>query len=573
MPALTSSSPPVGVPFGRYIIRTRLGRGGMGEVFLADQLGPLGPVRPVALKRLLPAQTDNPQVVRLFLEEMATAAQLSHPNIAVTYDFGEVEGVYFIAMEYVDGLPLDQLLRCSGPLPPDAVAGVGIGITQALQYAHERRSSGAPASVIHQDVTPHNIIVSREGECKLLDFGIAKTEAAVRQGTLRAKVRYAAPEQLRGALPNRRFDIWSLGVTMYLAVSGKLPFPQREMADRLAACDAGDYVPLEQAVPDAAALAPVIHRALRADPEARFASAGAMGEALLAALPTTQERRREHLRTLVSKASTAPAEMDGGELTSTGVAAPVELAVRLESAVATETAHVANTAPIVFEDDAPTRLTANNTAVVLADPEPEPAPRSRAWTVVLLGLTLGAVIVGALRWSTQSPASQPLLPNAQISPAAPIEAQISKDAGTSQAQAVIPKVDLPPAPVTKKTPTRRKLRRNPRSKAVPKSKRRPTPKAEPKPEPAPIAAPKPATPTTGLLSVRTVPWGRVFVDGRALGEGVVARRPLPVGRHDLRLEPGEGQQPHHTVTIQIVGGETTRVFYNFDTAERRITPP
>ncbi len=568
MPATPRSLPPVGVPFGRYVIRTRLGRGGMGEVFLADQLGPLGPVRPVALKRLLPSQTDDPQVVRLFLEEMATAAQLSHPNIAVTYDFGEVEGVYFIAMEYVDGLPLDQLLRSSGPLPTDAVAGVAIGITQALQYAHERRSAGAPASVIHQDVTPHNIIVSREGECKLLDFGIAKTEAAARQGKLRAKVRYAAPEQLRGALPDRRFDIWSLGITMYLALSGKLPFPQKEMADRLAAAEAGAFTPLQEAVPHAAALAPVINRALSAEPDARFASAEAMGEALLAALPMPPERQRQCLRALVAEASCAPADMDGGELTSTGVAASgTGLAAQNASEALLEPAAATKTTPLPFKDDAPTRLTTETAAVAMSTLPTPKQTKDRPWAVVIVGLLLGAVVVGGLRLSEPPSAEvhivQPELP--KVEPRVSSESTLAPDAPSVEA---IPPTPKPSSPATAKVVRRRKpLRRAPK-KARTKAARVP----QSKPAPNPVAKPKPR-PATGHLSVRTVPWGRVFVDGRRLGEGVIARRPLSAGRHDLRLEAGEGQHSDHSVTIQIVGGVTTRVFYNFDTAERRITPP
>ncbi|MCA9554909.1 MAG: serine/threonine protein kinase, partial [Myxococcales bacterium] len=226
---------PPGVPFGKYVIRTRLGQGGMGEVFLADQLGPLGPVRPVALKRLLPKHTHDPHVVRMFLEEMGVAAQLSHPHIVVTYDFGELDGAYFLAMEYVDGLALDRLVAEQGPLPLDAVVTLGRHIASALQHAHERVSAGAPTPVVHQDVTPHNILVSRAGDAKLLDFGIARTEAAALGERVHAKVRYAAPEQLRRAPPDRRFDVWGLGVTLYQALTGRLPFPQADLPSRVRA--------------------------------------------------------------------------------------------------------------------------------------------------------------------------------------------------------------------------------------------------------------------------------------------------------------------------------------------------
>ncbi|MCB9648634.1 MAG: serine/threonine protein kinase [Deltaproteobacteria bacterium] len=165
----------------------------------------------MALKRLLPKHTHDPHVVRMFLEEMGVAAQLSHPHIVVTYDFGELDGAYFLAMEYVDGLALDRLVAEQGPLPLDAVVTLGRHIASALQHAHERVSAGAPTPVVHQDVTPHNILVSRAGDAKLLDFGIARTEAAALGERVHAKVRYAAPEQLRRAPPDRRFDVWGLG--------------------------------------------------------------------------------------------------------------------------------------------------------------------------------------------------------------------------------------------------------------------------------------------------------------------------------------------------------------------------
>src|SRR5688500_2535724 len=121
------------------MIRRRLGRGGMGEVFLADQLGPLGPVRPVALKRMLPQLANDQQASQMFLEEMGLIAKLNHPNIATTFDFGEVDGVYFIAMELVEGLTLAEIEATVGPLPIEETIAIVQAVADALAHAHAEK--------------------------------------------------------------------------------------------------------------------------------------------------------------------------------------------------------------------------------------------------------------------------------------------------------------------------------------------------------------------------------------------------------------------------------------------------
>lgn len=556
MSAPSSPSPSLGVPFGRYLIRTRLGRGGMGEVFLADQLGPLGPVRPVALKRLLPTHTDNTQVVQLFFEEMATAAQLSHPNIAVTYDFGEVEGVYFIAMEYVDGLPLDQLIRNLGCLPVPAVVAITQALSEALQYAHDRKAAGQPAPVVHQDVTPHNVIVSRDGQTKLLDFGIARTEAVAQQGRLRAKVRYAAPEQLRGAPPDRRFDVWGLGVTMYQALSGRLPFPQKEFGPRLAAAEAGRFIALGEAQPEAASLEHIIHKALHPDPQERFRSVESLCAAVLQVHPLSISEGQEHLSQLVAQVSSAPRHLDGGELTSTGVQVPAPITPSLP----------APPPDGEFVDDGPTRVTRAHGA---ASPPAPAAPPRRPFAVVATGLLVGAALVTGLRLVTapeaEAPVSQVKLqtePALRVAepPIGPPESAVTATRADGAQESAPPSrraaaVVAAPPPPQKRAGARRVSHRRP----------------APRPAEVP-AGPVVSERALGLVSVRTVPWARVFLDGQSVGEGVIARRPVAAGPHALRLEPGEGEHTAKTLSINVTPGETTRVFFDFETQELRIAP-
>jgi hypothetical protein len=574
------SAPPStpGVPFGKYVIRTRLGRGGMGEVFLADQLGPLGPVRPVALKRLLPKHTDDPHVVRMFLEEMAVAAQLSHPNIAVTYDFGEVEGVYFLAMEYVDGLALDRLLAERGPLPLDAVVTLGQHVASALQHAHERVAAGAPSPVVHQDVTPHNILVSRSGDAKLLDFGIARTEAAALGQRVHAKVRYAAPEQLRRAPPDRRFDVWALGVTLYEALSGRTPFPQADLPSRLRAQEGAHFVPVDELVPSAKPLAEVVHRALAPRPQDRFQSAAALADALAEACPVPTAQGRAALGAAVAATSAAPASLDGGEITATGVPAPAPPRTATRS-----------------EDVAPTRIWA---------PAPAPPrPRSGVWLAVAGGLVLGGLgVVVARVAAAPDPAPTVVLrtaaPAAPGAGAAPLAEADRRAAPPPGPDALAPEAPGPglgapadvgagpgtPAPPTDGAPPAEappplEPDRAGSPAAAPRSPRR-APRRPAAGAGAGVAAASPSASAPsggplatglGLVSIRTIPWARVSVDGRPLGEGVIAQRPLPAGAHLLRLVRGDGLGGPREVPITIVAGATTRVFVDFDRDEVRVT--
>src|SRR5262252_7667865 len=162
-----------GIRFGQYILLKRIARGGMAEVFLAQQRGLEGFDRRVAVKRILPHLADSPDFTKMFLGEAKLAAQLTHPNIVHIYDFGKVEGDYFIAMEYVDGVHAGQLFKHDEKLPMSLIARIGADAAAALHYAHElRSSSGKPLDLVHRDVSPANIMVSFDGAVKLCDFGI-----------------------------------------------------------------------------------------------------------------------------------------------------------------------------------------------------------------------------------------------------------------------------------------------------------------------------------------------------------------------------------------------------------------
>lgn len=217
---MSNPSPERPVFNDRYEIHSRIGRGGMADVFLArDRLLD----RPVAVKVLFPEYATDPSFVERFRREAQAAANLNHPNIVGVYDWGRQGGTYFIVMEYVNGRTLAEQLKSDGPLAPMRAVDVAGEVTAALSFAHRN-------GVVHRDVKPGNILVSPSGTVKVADFGIARalnstTEAELTQaGAVMGTATYFSPEQAQGANPDPRSDLYSLGIVMYEMVAGKPPF-------------------------------------------------------------------------------------------------------------------------------------------------------------------------------------------------------------------------------------------------------------------------------------------------------------------------------------------------------------
>ncbi|MCA9714321.1 MAG: serine/threonine protein kinase, partial [Myxococcales bacterium] len=205
---------------GKYQLITKLGAGGMAELFLARTEAIHGIEKFVALKRIPAGHARDKEFVRMFLEEARLAATLSHPNIAQVYDVGKEAGTYFFTMEYLQGLDLARLLRGlfkRGEWPPlQHVLAIIIGTAAGLHYAHRKEGrDGRLLNIVHRDVSPSNIFITYEGGVKLLDFGIAKATTAktvTETGALKGKIPYMSPEQVRGEKLDQRSDIFSLGI-------------------------------------------------------------------------------------------------------------------------------------------------------------------------------------------------------------------------------------------------------------------------------------------------------------------------------------------------------------------------
>ncbi|GAB4299165.1 MAG: hypothetical protein Kow0090_14630 [Myxococcota bacterium] len=220
------------IPFGKYYLLDRVNVGGMAEVFRAKIYGVEDFERLIAIKRILPNIAEDEEFITMFIDEAKIAVQLTHANIAQIYDLGKVDDSYFIALEYVHGKDLraiwDRLRKKGEFMPSDMAAFIIHKVCEALDYAHRKKDkNGKDLNLVHRDVSPQNILVSYEGEVKVIDFGIAKAarkSTKTQAGILKGKFGYMSPEQVRGLPIDRRSDIFAIGVVLYELVTGERLF-------------------------------------------------------------------------------------------------------------------------------------------------------------------------------------------------------------------------------------------------------------------------------------------------------------------------------------------------------------
>jgi serine/threonine protein kinase/tetratricopeptide (TPR) repeat protein len=289
--------------FGRYTLTQRIGEGGMAEVYLAQVTVAEGLSKRVVVKKIRKEFADQPEFTRMFVEEAKIALGLNHANIVQVFDFGQVHGSFYLAMELVEGLDLMGLVhtvRARGERMPVVIAAyIAHQAAAGLAYAHQRRDDfGTPLGIVHRDISPHNIMLSLAGTVKILDFGIARTAARARQQTesgalrqargddsgdvtIQGKIAYMSPEQALGGPLDQRSDIYSLGVVLYELLSGELVFRHRDRLVALELVRTRPLAPLQSLVPDIPdELAAVVDRALARDPEQRWETARALQSAL-----------------------------------------------------------------------------------------------------------------------------------------------------------------------------------------------------------------------------------------------------------------------------------------------------
>ncbi|MCK6586258.1 MAG: serine/threonine protein kinase [Polyangiaceae bacterium] len=229
VPQSPEGAVPEGSILDKYRLIAELGHGGMAEVFLAVASGPAGFNKLVVIKQIRAELADDPEFLNMFLDEARLAARLSHPNVVQTNEVGHVGNRYFIAMEYLDGQPLNRILqrfkRDNAGMPLGMHVRILIDVLAGLHHAHELADyDGTPLEVVHRDVSPHNVFVTYDGQIKVVDFGIAKamnSSSETRAGVIKGKVAYMSPEQARGDKVDRRSDIFAVGVMFWEAMTGQ----------------------------------------------------------------------------------------------------------------------------------------------------------------------------------------------------------------------------------------------------------------------------------------------------------------------------------------------------------------
>src|SRR5947199_112040 len=258
---------------GRYRVISRLGSGGMADVYLAaDEL--LG--RLLAVKLLHPHFAADHEFVERFKREASVAAALSHPNIVGIFDRGEWQGTYYIAMEYVAGRSLKTIVREQGALDPATAIDIVVQILRAARSAHRR-------GVVHRDLKPHNVILDEEGRARVTDFGIARAGASdmTLTGSIMGTAQYLSPEQAQGHAVTASSDLYSVGVILYELLTGVVPFEGETavaIAYKQVAAEPRPPSELNPALPPS--LDAIVLRALAKDPAERYADAGELIVAL-----------------------------------------------------------------------------------------------------------------------------------------------------------------------------------------------------------------------------------------------------------------------------------------------------
>lgn len=280
---------------GRYVILKHLNRGGMADVYLAKAAGFGGIDQIVVLKTIRSEVATDTSFVDMFVNEAKLAVLLDHPNIAHTYELGRIDGVHFIAMEFIQGRDLravlDRLASSSKPLPMELALYIVAEVCEGLDYAHRKADlTGKSLQIVHRDVSPHNVLISYDGEIKLIDFGVARAATQAlesREGQLKGKYGYMSPEQMRAERVDGRSDVFSAGVVLYELLTGERLYDGASDASVIDKVRNAEVFPPRVMVPRIGVAAEnVVLQALAFDRDVRFGSASDMREAIVEVLLT-----------------------------------------------------------------------------------------------------------------------------------------------------------------------------------------------------------------------------------------------------------------------------------------------
>lgn len=275
--------------YGNFELEERIAVGGMAEIFRAKKKGAEGFEKELVIKRILPHYSEDEAFVTMFKDEAKIAANLNHANIVQIYEFDQCEGSFYIAMEYIEGKDLKRILdagrKRKKPVLPAECVYVIAQVADALHYAHTRAWEGQQLNIVHRDVSPHNIIVSFDGDVKLMDFGIAKAAARstkTQAGTVKGKCAYMSPEQARGLDLDGRSDLFSLGICLWEMLTTQRLFTGDTEFEILSKVLKAQIPSPREFNPDVhAKLEQIVRRSLSRDRADRFADLGKFKQALM----------------------------------------------------------------------------------------------------------------------------------------------------------------------------------------------------------------------------------------------------------------------------------------------------
>lgn len=592
------------VEFGRYRLTGLLGKGGFATVYRAVMSGPMGFEKDVALKRINDEVTQDERLIRSLVNEARLGGRLKHPNVVETYEFNQIGDIWFMALEFVDGWPLDAILkRCRSaaePVPVSVVYEIMLQACSGLHYAHSLASrDGTPANLIHRDLKPANLMVSRSGIVKVMDFGIAKAATNLYQTTEAEGVKgtpvYMSPEQLRAETLDRRSDLFSMGSVFHELVTLRIPF----YADNILAIT---YLIAEADITTCLArvrsrhppMEEILARCMAKDPSERYASAEALSAALRAAARTAPAgpTLAQWLEAIEHQlpAPRAPGDFGsdgpppsvvGAELTSsqspTAVAAAFDETVDLPNGLADAAAPPPAPPPAHPQSDEPTAASPGPTRAFPPVVE-ERGPGRAIGVAVLILLVCGAAAL-ALWGGGQDegesvlaspapmeggdggrPPEGPAITGGEV--VAQVDAtgglQEAGEADESSASGEAVEGDAPVAePPAKESPAP-----TPRPAPTPVAAK-PAPVAA-KPAPAVEATPAPAEPAVqAQVIINSVPWSEIVIDGKPVGRTML-RTELPVGDHEVRLVCGAcAEGGEETKTLSVRAGQTNRLIHTF----------
>ncbi len=393
---------------GRYALYDEIAAGGMATVHLGRLLGPVGFARTVAIKRLHQQYARDPEFVSMFLDEARLAARIRHPHVVPTLDVVALSGELFLVMDYVHGVSLSKLLREVNlkriPMPIEIAGSVLVGALRGLHAAHAAVSErGLPLGIVHRDVSPQNVIVGSDGLARVLDFGVAKASWRIqttRDGQVKGKLSYMAPEQVNGGSVGPWTDVYSAGVVFWEALTDRRLFNRNDSAEILARFTKHEPVtpPSKHNPQVSAALDQIVVKALESDYTRRFASASEMADAIEASVAIASSSAVSRwMDTVVSEQLSRDSALIAGiENGSTPSTRPGEERPSVRRLLAS--VHDSDGAQPVTRISVPGAEVSERSQISMTRTWPGAEPKGRRKRVMQLSSVAAALLAGLVLW-------------------------------------------------------------------------------------------------------------------------------------------------------------------------------